>query len=139
MLARRPARTAAACAAVLPALLLAFLHAPRAEGIAPDPLRSGFDDMSRENQALQRDDTANPGLLWVQDGEDLWTRKPTPGGRACADCHGGAASLRGVAARYPAFDAQTAQTVDLQGRVNLCRSRHQGHRLSRTRAPISWR
>jgi sulfur-oxidizing protein SoxA len=33
--------------------------------------------------------------------------------------------MRGVAARYPAFDEQTSRPVDLQGRLNLCRTRHQ--------------
>ena len=55
---------------------------------------------------MQDDDTANPGMLWVLDGEALWSRKAGAAGRACADCHGDArASMKGVAARYPAFDA----------------------------------
>ena len=28
--------------------------------------------MSRDTQAMQDDDTANPGMLWVLDGEALW-------------------------------------------------------------------
>jgi sulfur-oxidizing protein SoxA len=108
------------------AVLLAGLAAPHAQGLRPGDLRSGFEDMSRENQALQRDDTANPGMLWVQEGETLWSRKAGAANRSCADCHGEAlVSMRGVAARYPAFDEQTSRPVDLQGRVNLCRTRHQ--------------
>jgi hypothetical protein len=30
--------------------------------------RSGFDDMARETQAMQRDDDSNPGMLWVLEG-----------------------------------------------------------------------
>jgi sulfur-oxidizing protein SoxA len=82
--------------------------------------------MSRENQALQRDDATNPGMLWVQEGEILWSRKAGSASRSCAECHGEApTSMRGVAARYPAFDEQTSRPVDLQGRLNLCRTRHQ--------------
>ena len=56
---------------------------------------------------MQRDDSANPGMLWVRDGEALWSRKAGPAERACADCHGDAeTTMRGVAARYPAFDAR---------------------------------
>jgi sulfur-oxidizing protein SoxA len=89
--------------------------------------RSGFDFMSRETQEMQRDDTLNPGMLWVAEGEALWRRRDGAAGRACADCHGEAsASMRGIAARYPAFDARERRPVDLQGRVNLCRVRHQG-------------
>ena len=52
--------------------------------------RSGYDFMSRETRAMQDDDTANPGLLWVLEGETLWSRKAGAAGRACADCHGDA-------------------------------------------------
>jgi sulfur-oxidizing protein SoxA len=89
--------------------------------------RSGFDFMSRELQAMQEDDTANPGMLWVLGGEALWNEPAGSSGRACAGCHGDAdASMRGVAARYPAFDDLLARPIDLQGRVNACRTRHQG-------------
>ena len=36
--------------------------------------RSGYDFMSRETRAMQDDDTANPGMLWVLDGEALWSQ-----------------------------------------------------------------
>ena len=64
--------------------------------------RSGYEFMGRETRAMQDDDVANPGMLWVLDGEALWNRKAGAAGRACADCHGDAgASMKGVAARYP--------------------------------------
>ncbi len=78
--------------------------------------RSGFDDMAPQTQAMQRDDSANPGMLWVLEGEALWAR-------GCASCHGDAAlSMRGVAARYPAWDAATGAPIDLAGRI----AQHQG-------------
>lgn len=99
----------------------------RAEPIPTAERRSGFDQMSPEIQAMQRDDGANPGMLAVADGEDLWTKAPTSAGPACAGCHGVAATtMRGVAARYPAWDARTGKPIDLQGRVNACRREHQG-------------
>jgi L-cysteine S-thiosulfotransferase len=65
--------------------------------------RSGFEFMSRETQTMQRDDTLNPGMLWVAGGADLWGQKAGAANRSCADCHGEAGtSMRGVAARYPA-------------------------------------
>jgi sulfur-oxidizing protein SoxA len=88
--------------------------------------RSGFDYMSRDSQAMQQDDSANPGMLWVAEGESLWATKAGPEGRACADCHGdAAATMRGVAAQYPAFAAERGRPVDLQGRINLCREERQ--------------
>ena len=38
-----------------------------------DERRSGFDDMTPAVQALQRDDSLNPALLWVRGGELAWT------------------------------------------------------------------
>ena len=97
-----------------------------AAGPAADTRRSGFDFMIPETQALQRDDTLNPGMLWVSEGEDLWGRRFGVSNRSCASCHGDAASsMRGVAARYPAFDALEGRAVDLGGRIQLCRVRNQ--------------
>jgi len=88
--------------------------------------RSGYDLMSRETRAMQDEDATNPGMLWVLDGETLWNRKSGAAGRACADCHGDArASMKGVAARYPAFDSSRARPVSLEQRINLCRTGRQ--------------
>jgi sulfur-oxidizing protein SoxA len=77
---------------------------------------SGYADMSPATQALQRDDTQNPAWLWVADGERRFNAD-------CATCHS-LASLRGVAARYPAYDTVLGKPVTLAGRINLCRVRH---------------
>ncbi len=93
---------------------------------APDGRRSGFDFMSPQTQAIQRDDGLNPGMLWVAGGEELWNRKAGRADRSCASCHGEAkASMRGVAARYPAFDVMQRRPIDLVQRINLCRQNHQ--------------
>ena len=108
----------------LAALLLAW-GASAAE-IAPGERRSGSEFMSGQTQAMQRDDTLNPGMLWTLQGASLWGEKAGALDRACADCHSDAAeSMRGVAARYPAFDEKEGRPIDLQGRINACRERHQ--------------
>ena len=94
--------------------------------IPPNERRSGYTFMAPDTQAIQDDDTANPGMLWVLDGEALWKRKAGAAGKACADCHNEAsASMKGVAARYPAFDKALGRPVNLDQRINLCRARHQ--------------
>jgi sulfur-oxidizing protein SoxA len=94
--------------------------------IAPAERRSGFSFMAPDTQAIQNDDTANPGMLWVLDGEALWKSKAGSAGKSCADCHNDApASMRGVAASYPAFDKTLGRPVDLEQRINLCRAQHQ--------------
>lgn len=75
---------------------------------------------------MQDDDTSNPGMLFVLDGEALWTKKTGVADKACADCHGDArSSMKGIAARYPAFDKALARPVALDQRINLCRTNHQ--------------
>src|SRR5215510_1338823 len=81
--------------------------------------RSGYELMSRETRAMQDDDSANPGLLWVLEGDALWKQKAGGTNRACADCHGDArTSMRGVAARYPASDAARGRPIALEQRIN---------------------
>lgn len=88
--------------------------------------QSGSAFLKPDTRALQSDDFANPGFLWVDRGEALFARAPA-GGPACASCHdGGERALEGVAARYPAIDEQTGDLFNLERRINACRTRHQG-------------
>ena len=88
--------------------------------------RSGYTFMGPETRAMQDDDTANPGMLGVLDGEALWNRKAGSTEKSCADCHDDArVSMKGVAARYPAYDKALARPINLEQRINLCRARHQ--------------
>lgn len=111
------ARTAAA-------LTLAVITAAEARA---QP-RSGFDFMSRDLQAMQRDDSLNPGLLWVIDGLARWAEPAGTAGRSCADCHGGkpAERLRGAATRYPKWDPAQSRPLTLAGQVMQCRTERQG-------------
>ncbi|MGL4577163.1 MAG: sulfur oxidation c-type cytochrome SoxA [Burkholderiaceae bacterium] len=91
----------------------------------PVPKKSGFEFMSPQTQAIQKDDAQNPGMLWVQEGAALWSASAR-GEKSCASCHDAAEqSMRGVAARYPAFDTVSKMPVNLAQRINLCRTRHQ--------------
>jgi len=88
--------------------------------------KSGFEFMSPESQAIQQDDFSNPGMLWVAEGEALWNAKAGAAGRSCAGCHGDAAvSMKGVAARYPVYFAESGRPIDLQSRINICRKTNQ--------------
>src|SRR5499426_2153266 len=89
--------------------------------------RSGYEFMSRDTRAMQDDDTANPAMLWALEGEGLWKAKAGPAGRACADCHGDArTTMKGVAARHPAFDPARGRPIDLEQRISACRVDRQG-------------
>ena len=101
------------------ALLLLFASIAFAAEIPLSERKSGYEFMGRETRAMQDDDATNPATLSLLDGETLWNRKT--GERSCADCHGDAsASMKGVAVRYPAVNAQ-GQLLNLEQRINECR------------------
>jgi sulfur-oxidizing protein SoxA len=117
MMSRRLLFVALAITTALPAF---------AAEIAAAEQRSGYTFMGPDSRSMQDDDTANPGMLAVQDGEALWNAKAGQANTSCADCHGDAgSSMKGVAARYPAFDKVLGRPVDIEQRINICRRDHQ--------------
>ena len=110
-------------------LLVALCAGSAVAQIRPIPaseLRSGLSFGSAQLRAMQGDDFANPGMLWVERGQKLWQAPAGATARACASCHSDAAvAMKGVAARYPVFDATTRRVVDLEGRINACRTTQQ--------------
>ncbi len=106
------------------ALLVAVFGGSLALAQAGDPRRSGYQDMGAALQRMQDDDTANPAMLFVQLGQQFWSRPAGAAGKACADCHA-VADMKGVAVRYPAVPRDAEVPVDLGGRINRCRVEHQ--------------
>lgn len=100
-------------------------------GLAQQPVpatkpKSGIEFASADIRAMQADDFANPGMLWVARGEKLWNAPAGRNNKACASCHQEAASsMKGVAARYPRVDAATGKVINIEGRINSCRERNQ--------------
>jgi sulfur-oxidizing protein SoxA len=112
------------CLAPAVAILLFTAAQAQQRALPLNVLRSGIEFAGADVRSMQSDALANPGFLWVERGEKLW-RDPADGA-SCASCHGDAsASMRGVAARYPAFDATSGAVLDLEARINDCRVRRQ--------------
>lgn len=109
------------------ALLCITIHALAAEqAFRPDPLKSGIEFSGAEVRALQQDDFSSPAMLWATRGEKLWNEPAGAAGKSCASCHQDArTSMKGVAAGYPKFDPAGARLTNIEGRINLCRTRHQ--------------
>src|SRR5215470_13388594 len=113
------------------AVLTVALAAPpvpqaRAAEIPLAERQSGYELLGRETRAMQDDDTSNPATLLSLDGEAAWSRKAGSAGKSCADCHGDAStSMKGVAARYPAFDPARGRPINLEQRINICRVERQ--------------
>ncbi len=90
-----------------------------------EPLASGSTFLGEGLLARQRDEAANPGMLWVDEGRRLWAEKQGEADRGCAACHGAAASsMRGVATRYPMV-GDDGRLLNLEGRINACRTENQ--------------
>ena len=107
-------------------LALVFVASYAAAQVGADKRRSGYQDMGEALQKMQDDDTANPGMLFVQLGGQLWAKEAGAANKSCADCHGAAATnMKGVATRYPAIPSGGDRPIDLEGRINLCRTENQ--------------
>lgn len=96
---------------------------PDGSEIPAADIRSGYTFLTAETQALQDDEFGNPGLLWVDRGETMF-RSTTDTEQSCASCH--TDGLQGVAARYPAVDRISGKLLNIEGRINSCRTSHQG-------------
>jgi L-cysteine S-thiosulfotransferase len=108
------------CVAVLVALTWSFAACAAEK-------RSGYEDARPETRAMQDDDGANPAFLWVKKGAALWQQRAGTAEKSCGDCHGdAAASMRGVSARYPAYDEKLGRPLTLEQRINQCRTERQG-------------
>lgn len=104
----------------LAATLLVLTGAAAAQEIKPG---SAF--LSPQMQRQQEDGARNPGWLWVEQGEELFSRRdgtsPT-----CVSCHvDPKQSLRGAAARYPQVDVTSGKLINLEGRIEQCRIERQ--------------
>lgn len=108
------------------ALALVVLVAPAMAQSDAAQRRSGLSFMGPDLQAMQRDDSQNPAMLWVAEGEALWRAPAGAAQKSCMSCHGDAATaMRGVAPRYPAFDAAQGRPIDLGQRIQQCRESQQ--------------
>src|SRR5262249_5734410 len=104
-------------------LALAIAGAGESWRYSVEERRSGYTYLSEENQKLQDDDFANPGLLWVERGRELWQQIESTAGTSCARCHSDAATrMRGVRTRYPRFDPQGGKLINLEQQINRCRA-----------------
>jgi L-cysteine S-thiosulfotransferase len=92
---------------------------------AEDTRRSGAAFMQPATKALQSDDTQNPAMLWVKDGQAIWAQRDGTDKKSCADCHGHIDRMRGVATRYPQYSDQAKRVINLGQQINQCRTTRQ--------------
>ena len=103
----------------------ALVIALASSGFAQDARRSGFEFMQPATQALQKDDTQNPAMLWVKDGQAIWAQRDGAAMKSCAECHGDIKRMRGVVTRYPQYSLVAKRVINFAQQINQCRTTQQ--------------
>lgn len=86
-------------------------------------IRSGYTYATKETRAMQDDDLMNPAMIWVDQGEELWSKADGDAGKACQDCHQNAEdTMKGVSAKYPVVHDKSGKLMDVTQRINECRT-----------------
>lgn len=85
--------------------------------------RSGYEFITSETRVMQDDDFANPGLLAVDRGKELFKQKQKNSNRSCADCHGEDGEKLNIKniARYPVYNDEKKDIITLQKQISNCR------------------
>lgn len=91
-----------------------------------DEIMSGWLFRSDETQKLEQDDFDNPGFLFVEQGQSLWSTVEGSEGKACESCHNDVSSMAGVRAQMPKWSDTLHRPVTLEQQVNLCRTERMG-------------
>ena len=102
-------------------------RAPAPEGHPLDEVISGWHYRTEETRALEMDSFANPGMLAVEQGDEIWHTAEGTEGKSCATCHEDAAvSMKDVGATYPKWDPTTSKPINVELRINQCRTENMG-------------
>ena len=81
--------------------------------------RSGYTYMTNATRGVQDDDFENPGMLWVENGMGLWSKKMGSKDKSCASCHADAEKdMKGVAPSYPKYNKKLGKMENLEQVIN---------------------
>ena len=87
-------------------------------------LWSGYHFSSPEIRKLQDSDSDNPAMKLFGKGEAMWKKAEGQAKKSCASCHGDAEkSMKGAAARFPAYFKLSKKPITIEARINLCRAK----------------
>nr|WP_051402207.1 sulfur oxidation c-type cytochrome SoxA [Lutibaculum baratangense] len=87
-----------------------------------DELISGWHYRTDETRALEADSFENPGMLYVERGEEIWNAVDGAAGKSCASCHQDASeTMAGVGASYPKWNEAAGKPYNLELQINECR------------------
>jgi len=84
-----------------------------------DELKSGSYYSKDETRAMEKDEFDNPGMIWVEKGNELFNKKMGKNNYSCANCHNqNNNSLIGIAVSYPIIHQN--KLINLEQKINLC-------------------
>ena len=102
-------------------------HAPAQEGVPFDEVRSGWLYREAETRALEADSFQNPGMLYVERGEEIWNAVEGTMGKSCASCHQDASvTMKDVGAHFPTWDADAKRPINVELQIDKCRVENMG-------------
>jgi len=92
-----------------------------------DEILSGWRYRSDETQELQMDDFDNPGMIFVDQGMDDWSKVEGTEEKSCASCHGDVEeSMAGIRAEYPRWNENAGEVRTMAEMINECRTDRMG-------------
>jgi len=97
------------------------------EGHPLDEVISGWHYRTDETRALEADSFQNPGMLYVERGEEIWNTAEGTAGKSCASCHEDASeTMKGVGASYPRWNEKAGKPFNIELQINECREANMG-------------
>ncbi len=100
---------------------------------APEHLEDAFDEIysgwhfrGTETRAMQADDFDNPGMIFVEQAEEVWNTADGSEDKSCASCHGASEDMAGVRAVYPKWNDAAGEVRTLEMQINDCRENRMG-------------
>ncbi|MFY9210494.1 MAG: sulfur oxidation c-type cytochrome SoxA [Aestuariivita sp.] len=91
-----------------------------------DEVISGWHFRETETRAMQMDDFDNPGMIFVEQAEDMWNTVDGSEGKSCASCHGASEDMAGVRPVYPKYNEAAGEVRTLEMQINDCRENRMG-------------
>ncbi|WP_195822730.1 sulfur oxidation c-type cytochrome SoxA [Roseobacter sp. MH60115] len=91
-----------------------------------DEVISGWHFRGTETRAMQADDFDNPGMIFVEQAEEVWNTVDGSEGKSCASCHEGPESMAGVRPVYPKYNEAAGEVRTLEMQINDCRENRMG-------------
>ncbi|GLS34796.1 SoxAX cytochrome complex subunit A [Mesorhizobium tianshanense] len=104
-----------------------IIRAPAPEGHPFEEVMSGWLFREAETRATEADSFANPGMLAVEQGEEIWNTVEGSAGKSCASCHNDAAeSMKSAGASFPKWDPDSKKPINVELQIDKCRVKNMG-------------